>query len=93
MGNKITANYTKREALKRQYKIVFSPEAAKITESGISGSVESILDYGKEKFASVKVGENTITVAIDSPISGNVHITLDYNNVGIVDMKNDIKLV
>lgn len=93
VGNKITANYTKREALKRQYKIVFSPEAAKIAESGISGSVESILDYGKEKFASVKVGENTITVAIDSPISGNVHITLDYNNVGIVDMKNDIKLV
>lgn len=93
VGNKITTNYTKREALKRQYKIVFSPEAAKISEEGVVGSVESILDYGSEKFASVKVGENTVTIAISSPISGDVHISLDYNKVGIIDMKNDIKLV
>lgn len=94
VAEKVTVNYySKREAVKRQYKILVSPYAAKFSESGIAAELVTMLDYGSEKFVVVKVGDKELIMAAPEKLGNKLFVTIDYEKVSIVDMKNDVKLV
>lgn len=93
LASKITANYTRREISKRKFRITFSPYGVSISEEGIEGTVEKMLDYGDEKFALVKVGDKSVIVSVGGDVSGKVHLSLDYDKIGVTDARNDIKIV
>ncbi len=90
----ITSALTKREAFKAEFKYEIPADGVKITQdNGIEGVVEKFLDYGDEKFVVVKVGENDVTVKVENEVTGTVRLIPDVDKIGIIDNKNDIRLV
>lgn len=65
---------------------------------GISATVEQILDYGTEKFASCKVGDKIINILVGEQLSSNplarerVSIGLNVKDLAIVEVSSGIRL-
>jgi len=79
----------------------FSVYRAKICEpnvAGIAAKVENILDYGKEKFAVCKVGENSVNIAVDDALAATlssgkaISISLDATDLAIIEVARGIRL-
>ncbi len=64
-----------------------------VSDSGIKATVESVLDYGAEKFLKCAVGESTVYVKCDEEKSGEIYLTPDFNRVGIVETERAIKII
>ena len=69
------------------------PYDFRFAEEGITAEVTEIADYGKEKFAVCKVGENTVYVLADEQVSGTVHILPDIEKLSIIQSKMDIRII
>ena len=55
--------------------------------------MESVLDYGAEKFLKCAIGENTVYVKCDEERSGEIHLAPDFDRVGIVETERAIKII
>ncbi len=64
-----------------------------VSDSGIKATVESVLDYGAEKFLKCAIGENTVYVKCDGERSGEIYLAPDFDRVGIVETERAIKII
>ncbi|MDE7453221.1 MAG: sn-glycerol-3-phosphate ABC transporter ATP-binding protein UgpC [Clostridia bacterium] len=68
-----------------------SPYDLTVAEEGISASVESVLDYGKEKFAVCKIGETTACVYGEA--YGEVKLLPAVDKLSVIQAANDIRII
>ena len=86
------------DCYKKTYKYVFDREKASIvlSDGGISGKVDGILDFGHIKYAKVKVGEESVLLIVPSnmelEIGQTVYISLNGEDVEVWDVKNDFRI-
>ena len=75
----------------------FTPYSVKIAEDGFEATVESIVDYGVEKFAVCKAGDKTVNVYLnkgDAPAVGEkVKLSVDLTETGIVEADRGIRVI
>ncbi len=69
------------------------PYDLKFADEGISAEAVGLADYGKEKFVICKVGEHTVYVSSETPVTGACHIVPDIGKLSIVQCKMDIRIV
>ncbi len=83
-----------RMVYKDDLEIRFSPYAVKDADKGIYAVVEDILDYGAEKLAKCRVGEQTVYMAVDNGFDKKaVRLLPDAQNIKVFDKTIDIRLV
>jgi len=70
-----------------------SPYDLKVSDEGISAHVESIADYGREKFAVCKVGDETVYIHIDDEVSGDIKLLPDVNALSIIQAEKNIRII
>ncbi|MBD5631657.1 MAG: sn-glycerol-3-phosphate ABC transporter ATP-binding protein UgpC [Clostridia bacterium] len=70
-----------------------SPYDLKFAEQGITAEAVGVADYGREKFVICKIGENTVYVSSETPVTGTVHLIPDVDKLSIVQSKMDIRIV
>ncbi len=70
-----------------------SPYDLKVSDEGISAHVESIADYGREKFAVCKVEDETVYVHIDEEVSGDIKLLPDVNALSIIQADKNIRII
>lgn len=90
---KLFAALPGRKVYNSEFDYEFTPYDLKISDEGADGLVEETIDYGNELFAKVKVGEFTLYVRVDSPVSGAVKVAPDFSAVSIVEKERGIRLV
>lgn len=90
---KLFAALPGRKVYNSEFDYEFTPYDLKISDEGADGLVEETIDYGTELFAKVKVGEFTLYVRVDSPVSGAVKVAPDFSAVSIVEKERGIRLV
>lgn len=90
---KLFAALPGRKVYNSEFDYEFTPYDLKISDEGADGLVEGTIDYGTELFAKVKVGEFTLYVRVDSPVSGAVKVAPDFSAVSIVEKERGIRLV
>lgn len=68
---------------------------------GITAQVESVLDYGAEKFLRCKVGESTVNIVVGVQLSEKiaaegvpsaVKLVLDVDSLAIIEVDRGIRL-
>ena len=64
-----------------------------VQEGGISADVERVLDYGREKFAVCKIGENVVYVKCEDAVSGEVRLLPDVKGLSIIETGHNIRIV
>ena len=52
-----------------------------------------MLDYGKEKFAKCRVGDETLYVKADKDIEGTVFLSPDAGKVSVIESQRQIRIV
>lgn len=90
---KLFAALPGRKVYNSEFDYEFTPYDLKISDEGADGLVEETIDYGTELFAKVKVGEFTLYVRVDSPVSGAVKVAPDFSAASIVEKERGIRLV
>ncbi len=71
----------------------FSPYQIKPAEEGIEAVVERILDYGAERFAKCKAGENVLYVYVGADFAGeSVKLAVDTESVVVTEVERGIRL-
>ena len=70
-----------------------SEEDGAPVQDGIVGEVEKTVDYGKEKFAVVKIGGETAYIYCDGEVSGSVTLTPDIEKLAIITADKDIRII
>ena len=83
------------KAFERPLRYECSPYGLNIAMEGegISAEVVGTADYGAEKFAVCKVGENTLYVKCDNPVEGQVKLVPDIDKISIIQADLDIKII
>lgn len=89
---KMFGSFTGRKVFNSVFSYEFSPYDLSISDDGITAEVVEILNYGKESFAKCVANGTTLFVRIEKPVSGNVHIALNLNNVSVVEKERDIRI-
>ena len=92
---KLTGAITIRDALKSTYSLECSPYDISIGEQGVSAEVLQIRDYGEERFAECRVGENSVFVCLqqgEEP-TGIVKISIDIDKFSVVQKEKDIRII
>jgi len=64
-----------------------------IGEEGLSATAEETVDYGKEKFARCRAGENVFYVHVDKPTEGEIKLMPDIAKLAIIDDAMDVRIV
>lgn len=82
------------DVFNKEIAISFSPEQVKIADSGITATVEKVLDYGNETFALCDVSGKKVYVAVDKDFDQtDVMLDIDTQNVRVVEKARDIRLI
>ena len=82
-----------KKAFTEELRYECGPYDMKLADSGISGEVERIADYGKEKFAVVKIGGETAYIRVDDKCEGIVHLVPDIDKLAIITSEKDIRII
>lgn len=91
---KMCQAYENRSLFHKKYLYTFSPDSITIAEEGIKGIVNNVLDYGKEIFAVVKIGNREIMVKHDNvKINDEVFLKFDFEKMGVTEIERDIKII
>ncbi|MDE5721630.1 MAG: sn-glycerol-3-phosphate ABC transporter ATP-binding protein UgpC [Clostridia bacterium] len=69
------------------------PYDLKIAEEGISAEAAETADYGREKFAVLKVGENTVYAYTEAQVSGSVNLLPEVDKLSIIQADKHIRIV
>ena len=90
-------NAAGRKAFDISLEYDFSPYAVKLSEDGVAATVNSVIDYGFEKIALCKVGEDRIAVALrngdDAKEGESVKLSIDLTDIGIVEADRGIRVI
>ena len=73
-----------------------TPYDLKIAEGetdGVSAEIESVLDYGSERFAVCKIGEKTAHVLTNGTPDGAVKLVPDVEKLAIIQAERDIRII
>lgn len=92
-SKKLIAAMGVKKAFTEELRYECGPYDVKFAEEGISAEVEKMVDYGKEKFAVIKVGEDVIYVRSDEELSGEVHLIPDIDKLAIIMSEKDIRII
>ena len=71
----------------------FTPYDIKIDGKGIEGEVTGMYDYGAEKFAQIRIGEDSVNVHIDAPVSGKVFLSPNFDRAGVIEAARGIRII
>lgn len=72
----------------------FPCKAARIAEHGMEATVERILDYGDEKYALCRIGQEQVVVGLPSGTVGkHVRIDVDVSALSVTEPAMGIKLI
>ena len=82
-----------RKVYNTTFSYEWSPYDLKISQDGIEGSVEGMLDYGKELFAKVNASGETLYIKVTEPVSGNIKFLPDMSKVSVVENSRGIRVV
>lgn len=82
-----------RHALTKALRFECSCYDLTVGDEGISATVEEIVDYGKEKFAKCKIGENSFYVLVKEQVEGVVKLMPDLSRLAIIDDAMDVRMV
>ncbi|MDE6373225.1 MAG: ATP-binding cassette domain-containing protein [Clostridia bacterium] len=83
-----------KEIFKDDLSVRFGVYDACEGETGIAAEVETIEDYGKERFAKCRVGDETVYMAVDDKFDKKqIVIGFDWNKISVVDTAQDIRLI
>lgn len=87
-------NGTELKLVSLEMDLRFSPYAISLSDDGIAAKVESILDYGDEKFAKCLVGDRTVYLSVPSDFVGDeLKFSIDTSAVSVIDTYSDVRLV
>ena len=71
----------------------FTPYQVATGETGIVATVESVVNYGAEKFALCRVGDKTVNVAVDKNFDAEqVNLAIDVEQMAIIEVARGIRL-
>ncbi len=84
---------TTKKALRSSYSFECSPYDMAIGKSAMKATVLEILDYGTERFAKCKVGEQVMYVKTDTVLSGAVELYPDLSKLSIVQKDMNIRII
>lgn len=90
---KMFAALSGRKVYNTTFSYEWSPYDFSIAEDGMVGTVECMLDYGKELFAKVKVAEATLYISVTEPVSGEIRLLPDMSKVSVVENSRRIRIV
>lgn len=93
ISQKLFAALGVKKAFTTRLKIECDAYCLAFGEEGVRARVESILDYGKEKFLKCSVGQKTIYTHADSDYEGEVCLVPDLTKIGIVETERDIRII
>ncbi len=93
MAKKLISAMGVKKAFTEELRYECGPYDMKLADSGISGEVERIADYGKEKFAVVKIGGETAYIRVDDKCEGIVHLVPDIDKLAIITSEKDIRII
>lgn len=93
MAKKLISAMGVKKAFTEELRYECGPYDMKLADSGISGEVERIADYGKEKFAVVKIGGETAYIRVDDKCEGAVHFVPDIDKLAIITSEKDIRII
>lgn len=83
-----------KSIFKKELEYRFAPDSVSVEEEGIPATVMELLDYGTEKFAKCKVGENYVIVKVASDFNQeNVLLKIDVKKLIVVEKQRDIRLI
>ena len=91
--SKMFAATTGRKVYNSQFRYEWSPYDIAVADSGLKAEVEKMLDYGKEKFAKCRVGDETLYVKADKDIEGTVFLSPDAGKVSVIESQRQIRIV
>lgn len=92
-AKKLIAAMGVKKAFTEELHYECGPYDIKFAEEGISAEAEKTVDYGKEKFAVLKVGEEVVYVRSDEDISGGTHLIPDIDKLAIIMAEKDIRII
>ncbi len=64
-----------------------------ISDSGIPAKAEGYLDFGSERFLKCDVDGSEVYVKIDGEASDNIYLQPNFENVGVLDIEREIKII
>ena len=91
--SKMFAATNGRKVYNSTYRYEWTPYDFEISESGIEAEVVEILDYGEEKFAVLKVGEEILHIKCNGTVSGKIHIIPNASKVSVIETERQIRIV
>ncbi|MDE6442314.1 MAG: sn-glycerol-3-phosphate ABC transporter ATP-binding protein UgpC [Clostridia bacterium] len=93
VANKMFGAFSGRKVFNTAFRYEFTPYDFTVGDSGISATVTEVIDYGKEKFLKCSVGENTLYVFTDKPLTGEIKLVPDMTKVSVVEQDREIRIV
>ncbi len=93
IARKVFSTLSPREVFATDFLYEFTPYDIKIDGKGIEGEVTGMYDYGAEKFAQIRIGEDSVNVHIDAPVSGKVFLSPNFDRAGVIEAARGIRII
>lgn len=93
IARKVFSTLSPRAVFATDFLYEFTPYDIKIDGKGIEGEVTGMYDYGAEKFAQIRIGEDSVNVHIDAPVSGKVFLSPNFDRAGVIEGARGIRII
>ncbi|MDE7439715.1 MAG: sn-glycerol-3-phosphate ABC transporter ATP-binding protein UgpC [Clostridia bacterium] len=93
MANKLISAMGVKKAFTEELRYECTPYDLNFDETGISAEVVDTVDYGKEKFAVLKIGEQTAYMLVEGNASGSVRLVPAIDKLAISIAEKDIRII
>lgn len=93
IARKVFSTLSPRAVFATDFLYEFTPYDIKIDGKGIEGEVTGMYDYGAEKFAQIRIGEDSVNVHIDAPVSGKVFLSPNFDRAGVIEAAHGIRII
>lgn len=93
IARKVFSTLSPRAVFATDFLYEFTPYDIKIDGKGIEGEVTGMYDYGAEKFAQIRIGEDSVNVHIDAPVSGKVFLSPNFDRTGVIEAARGIRII
>lgn len=93
IARKVFSTLSPRAVFATDFLYEFTAYDIKIDGKGIEGEVTGMYDYGAEKFAQIRIGEDSVNVHIDAPVSGKVFLSPNFDRAGVIEAARGIRII
>lgn len=93
IARKVFSTLSPRAVFATDFLYEFTPYDIKIDGKGIEGEVTGMYDCGAEKFAQIRIGEDSVNVHIDAPVSGKVFLSPNFDRAGVIEAARGIRII